>query len=333
MAKPPIATLVVGAALAAGCAEPNPFPPPPDEVLLVANTTAATLSAVPVSATGPGTTIQLTGSSVNGLDALGPIVIASLPGDDAADLLNLIVMSVVMTMDLPAGSGATGVAVVNDTVGYVANPNLNSITQIDLVTGDTASLMVGVYPQGLISTRGSLFVLNGNVTPCGQPGGLCSLGSSWLTVVDPLTNTLASGTDSIPLVGPGNARYAAIGSDGLLYVMNRGTTTDSRLSIVDPVGRQEIASFGGFGRGPGQLAGDRGERILISSPSEGVMVFNTRTRSVDRGAGNGVAIPENSGIAVDGSLRTYAIQSGDAPAPTARRPCSTPCWPRSAPLR
>ena len=40
------------------------------------------------------------------------------------------------------------------------------------------------------------------------------------------------------------------------------------------------------------------------------MVFNSRTRSVERGAGNGVAVPDNSGIAVDGAFKTYAIQSG-----------------------
>jgi hypothetical protein len=62
---------------------------------------------------------------------------------------------------------------------------------------------------------------------------------------------------------------------------------------------------------PGPLASDGGERILVSSRSEGVMEFNTRTRTVDRGAGDGVAIPENSGIAVDGSFRSYAIESGD----------------------
>jgi len=311
MAKPPIVTLVVGVALAVGCAEPNPFLPPPVEVVVVANTMGPSLTVLPVATSGPGTTIPLSGSIVNTTAALGPVVLASLPMDDAADVLHLGVASVVMTVGLPAGSGATGVAVVSDTIAYAANPNLNSITQINLTTGDTASLTVGVYPQGLVSTRGSLFVLNGNVSVCGQPGGLCSLGSSWLTVVDPVTNSKATGTDSIPLIGPGNARYVAVGRDGLLYVMSRGTGTDSRLSIVDPVGRREIASFGGFGQAPGQMASDPGERILISSLSEGVMVFNTRTRSVERGAGNGVAIPENSGIAVDFSFRVYAVQSGD----------------------
>ena len=311
MSKPPVLAQIIGATIIVACAEPNPQLPPPEEILLVANTTGGSLSAVPVNATGSSTIIPLTGMVVSGVGAFGPIAVAPLPNNDAADIVTLRGTQVVRTVGLPTGSGALGVAVINDTLAYVANPNLNSITQINIVTGDTASLAVGQYPQGLIATRGRLFVVNGNVTACGQPGGLCSLGPSWLNVVDPVTNTLADGIDSIPLFGPGNARYAAVGRDGLLYVMNRGIATDSRLSIVDPVGRQELASFGGFGTDPGPLAGDGGERILVSSRSEGLMEFNTRTRTVDRGAGSGVDVPENSGVAVDGSFRTYAIQSGD----------------------
>lgn len=292
------------------CAEPNPQLPPPDEVLVVANRTEATLSTVSLNAATPPGRITLSGSEANGFAVLGSAAVVPLPLEDAADLVVFGGPGVVRTVGLPAGSGATGATVVDDSTAYVANPNLNSITRIDLTTGDTASLDVGAYPQGLVSTRGRVFVLNGNVAPCSGPGGLCALGPSWLTVVDPATNTLAGGTDSIPLPGPGNARYAAIGSDGLLYVMSRGTGTDSRLSVVDPVGRRELANFGGFGASPGQMASDRGERILISSLSEGLMAFNIRTRSVERGAGTGVAIPDNSGVAVDGSFRVYAIRSG-----------------------
>ncbi len=310
MARIPIWTLAVATALMVGCAEPNPPLPAPEEVLVVANITATSLSVVPISPTGPQGTVPLSGSVVGSIAAFGSILLASHPADDAADIVILEGLQVRLTVGLPAGSGATGAAVLNDTVAYVANPNLNTVTRIDLLTGDTASLAVGVYPQGLIGTRGSLFVMNGNVAPCAQLGGLCTLGPSWLTVVDPETNELATGTDSIPMLGPGNARYATVGADGLLYVMNRGVATESRLSIVDPVGRREVASFGGFGTDPGQIAADRGERIIISSMTDGVMVFNTRTRTVTRGAGNGVAIPDNSGLAVDGAFRTYAVQSG-----------------------
>ena len=310
MARIPISALTAGAALMAGCAEPNPQLPPPEEVLVVANSTAPSLSVVPISPTGPEGTVPLSGTTVSSIASFGPILLASLPADDAADVVTLKGLLVRLTVGLPAGSGATGTAVLNDSVAYVANPNLNTITRIDLRTGDTASLAVGTYPQGLIGARGSLFVINGNVTVCGQPGGLCPVGQSWLTVVDPETNDLATGTDSIAMLGPGNARYAVLGADGLLYVMNRGIDTESRLSIIDPVERREVASFGGFGSNTGQMAADRGERILISSLTDGVMEFNARTRTVVRGPGNGVAVPDNSGLAADGAFKVYAVESG-----------------------
>ena len=62
---------------------------------------------------------------------------------------------------------------------------------------------------------------------------------------------------------------------------------EGRLSIVDPVDRRELASFGGLGFGPGDLTADNGERLLISSRTEGLMEFDTAERTVIRGEGNG----------------------------------------------
>jgi len=47
-------------------------------------------------------------------------------------------------------------------------------------------------------TRGRLFVLNGNLPAMVPPG------PSWISIVDPLTNRLATGIDSILAAGPGN---------------------------------------------------------------------------------------------------------------------------------
>ena len=60
---------------------------------------------------------------------------------------------------------------------------------------------------------------------------------------------------------------------------------DGRLSIVDPVARVELANFGGFGPGPGNLATDGGDRLFISSFTEGLMEFDIETRTVVLGAG------------------------------------------------
>ena len=85
---------------------------------------------------------------------------------------------------------------------------------------------------------------------------------------------------------------------------------EGRLSIVDPVGRMEVASFAGFGTGPGNVAADGEAKIYVSSFAEGLMEFDTDSNRVLRGAGQGVNIPSNSAVAVDSERRIYAIESG-----------------------
>jgi len=120
------------------------------------------------------------------------------------------------------------------------------------------------------------------------------------------------GVDSIALTGEGNASFAAVGSDGLLYVMSTGDyfSGEGRLSVVDPLARAEVASFAGFGTGPGNVAADADSRIFVSSYSEGVMEFNLDSNKVVRGAGHGVPIPSNATVAVDSKGRVYGIQTG-----------------------
>lgn len=294
--------------LAAACADTTAPLPPPEEVLLVVNSTEASLSFVPVEAPSGTVAIPLGGVTPSPVSvaARGDYALVPMGLDNTVAVVNLRTRAVARTIGLPSGSGATGAAMVDDSIGYVGNPNLNSVTRVNYLTGDTASVAVGVYPAGLVFTRGRLFVLNGNLVQFSPAG------PSWITVIDPATNARAAGVDSIALPGPGNAGFGAIGADGLLYVISTGDffSGEGRLHIVDPVGRQEIANFGGFGTGPGALAADAGERLFISSFSEGLMEFNTRTRTVVRGAGDGVPVPANSAVAVDSKGRVYAIDTG-----------------------
>ena len=90
------------------------------------------------------------------------------------------------TIPLPDNSGATGSAIVDDSIAYVGNPNLNTVSRVNYLTGATSEVPVGVYPQGLIFARGKVFVLNGNLDETFSPAG-----PSWITVVDPATNARA----------------------------------------------------------------------------------------------------------------------------------------------
>lgn len=298
--------LLLGAGLLA-CAEASAPLPPPEEVLLVVNQGPAALTVIPLDNPTSSTTIPLgaAGNTPVGVSASAGWAIVPLGSGDAAAVVDLGQLAVARTVMLGAGSGATGSTIVDDSIAYVANPGLNTVTRINYLTGDTASVTVGPEPRGVVFTRGKVFVLNST--------GMPPTGASWVSVVDPLTNRLATGVDSILMPGPGGARFADVARDGVMYVMNAGPddgTTAGRLSLIDPVGRSELGSFGGFGTAPGAVASDAVDRLYISSTADGLMVFDLIARQVLRGAGNGVGVPDNSGVAVDASRRVYALEQG-----------------------
>lgn len=299
---------LAAALLLAACADTNAPLPPPEEVLLVVNSTANTLSIVPVDAPQSARAVELGGTTPTpvGVSARGDIALVPLGLDNAAAVVDLRAAQVLRRIPLPANSGATGSAMVDDSIAYVANPGLNSVSRVNYMTGATSEVAVGVYPQGMVFTRGKVFVLNGNLVNF-EPAG-----ASWMTVIDPATNAVADGVDSIPLTGDGNAGFGTVGGDGLLYVLSSGKfgEGDGRLSAVDPVGRTEVASFAGFGTAAGGLAADADTRVYVSSFADGLMVFDTDSNEVLRGVGQGIPIPSNSAVAVDSKGRVYAIESG-----------------------
>ena len=303
------ALLALATSLLFGCADTNAPPPEPLELLLVVNRHANSLTIVSVDETESPTSVPLgaPGATPTRVAAREGIAVVPLGQADGLAVVDLIGRRLMHVIPLAEGSGATGAAMVSDSVAYVANSGLNSITRINVFTRDTAGVPLGVFPQGFAVARGRLFVLNGNLDETGEPTG-----PSWLTVINPGTNAPAAGIDSIPLTGPGNAAFATVGGDGLLYVVNRGRTmpAEGRLSVVDPLERTEVASFAGLGLLPGDLATDGQSRVFVSSVSEGLLEFNTDSNAVVRGEGAGIAIPSNSGVAVDSKGRVYAIEAG-----------------------
>ena len=296
-------------ACSTSCAETSAPLPPPEEVIVVLNSTAASVSLVPVGAPNMVTTIPLGASDVQPVSVAtrGATAVVALRGRDALAVIDLRAGQLVSTIPLEPGAGVAGAALISDSVGYVSNANLNTVTRVNLVTGDTASTVVGSTPQHITVTRGRVLVMNSNLDPLGKPAG-----ESSISILDAGAPPGASPIGSIGLVGPGNARFSTVASDGLVYVIQEGdpSVDEGRLSIVDPVGRRELASFGGFGFGPGDLTADDSDRVLISSRSEGLMEFDTAERRVVRGEGNGVLVPANTGIAVDTRGRIYALEAG-----------------------
>jgi len=311
-----LGTLLLAAPVAAlsGCAATTPPAPPPEERLLVLNAGENTVSVIPVEAGRLPVKISLgaLGGAAADVAARGEIAVVAGGSSDEVVVIDLLAQQVRRTFRLPVGSRPVAVTMVSETIVYVANGGANTVTRIDLATGDTASVAVGQYPRDLVLTRGRLFVVNGNVGPCAL--GLCSLGQSWLTVIDPQANTLAPGRDSVPLPSQGNARSATLGGDGLIYVVSTGDVEAEiagRLSIIDPIQRAEVGSFGGFGLVPATVASDGAERLFVASVRDGLMEFNTRTRRVVRGAGDGILGNDIIAAAVDRQGRIYAIEGGN----------------------
>jgi len=314
MTRAPAFRLVACAAAwwMSACAATSPSAPPPEEVLLAVNSTEASLSIVPVNQPSAAVKVPLGGTSPTpvGVSAFNGIALVPMGFDNSVAVVDLKTATVSRTVPLPANSGATGSAVIDDSIGYVANPNRNTVTRVNYLTGDTASVAVGVYPQNVIYLRGKVFVVNGNLDVTFQPAG-----PSWLTVIDPLTNQKTmSGPDSVGLPGPGNAGFVSPGgvNDPFFYVMNTGSYSsgEGALSILNPVNATVDLTVLGFGTGPGNVATDGGHKLYISSYSEGLMEFDTDTRSIVLGAGQGIAIPSNSAVTVDSKGRIYAIESG-----------------------
>ena len=212
---------------------------------------------------------------------------------------------------LSPGSGATGVAIQDDSIAWIANPDRNTVTRLNYANGDTARVAVGVYPQAVVMVGTRVFVVNSNLMG-GSPAG-----PSWLSSFDCCSGV---GTvDSIALTGV-NARFGVLGDDSLLYVIASGhpLAADGKLSIVDPNTRVELAVLNGLGESPGPAAfHPTGSRLLIASANEGILEVNTSTRAVTRGPGTGNEIKPGGhgvrGLAIDLRGRIYAVEAGPTP--------------------
>ena len=295
----------------AGCAATSPSAPLAQESLVVLNAGDSSLSIFPLAdlesprRIWPGDIGGLpTSLATRNVQAL----VISNPGSSVA-VVDLVSSGSGDVHQLATGAGAGGAAFVNDTLAYITNTFIDRATRLNLRTGDTASVAVGRAPTAVTVTRGRVYIANANLEPvCADPLP-CVRGPSWLTVLDPDRNVVL---DSIPLPGPGNASAILVGPDGLIYVMNAGPggSEPGRLSIVDPVLRQEVGSFSGFGPLPGPMASDGRERLFITSTSQGLMEFNTRSRRVVRGAGAGIPLLNGVAAAVDANGQIYAVEAG-----------------------
>jgi len=301
----PLTTAILALA-ALGCSDALEQDTTAGLLIAVVNRTSNSVSFVDATrfSAGPVADLAPPTGTPETVDARGTIVVVPL-GD--ADAVRIVSSGTApppgpAVIALPAGSGAAGVAIQSDSFAWVGNPALNSVTRVNYRTGDTAAQVpVGVAPRAIAVAGTRVFVVNSNA-PGGTPAG-----PSWLTSFDCCALTTK---DSIPLTGA-NARFAALGADGFLYVILAGTpgAGDGKLSIVDPAGRREVAVVNGLGESPGPAVYHPSGRLLVASPTEGILEVSTLTRAVTRGPGDGFK-PAGDGIAalaLDPRGRVYAV--------------------------
>ena len=306
--------------LATGCSDALEQKSSAGQVIGVVNANDRTLSVI--SATDFTVTTrswQMGSATPRTIDGRGHVFVVPLGAADAVGVdlfftcppgaLSLCVQPD-YTLPLPTGSGAMGVAIQDDSIAWIANPNLNTVTRVNYFSGDTTSVPVGVYPQAVALVGTRVFVVNSDLV------GSTPAGPSWLTSFECCS---VRTPDSIPLTGT-NARFATVGDDSLLYVIASGHTgaRDGKLSIVDPQTRVEVAVLNGLGESPGAAAfHPAGSRLLVASATEGILEVNASIRVITRGPGNGVKPGGNgvSGLAIDLRGRVYAVDAATLATP------------------
>jgi hypothetical protein len=88
-------------------------------------------------------------------------------------------------------------------------------------------------------------------------------------------------------MGGTNSSDAAVGPDGLLYVVNTGDfVAQGSLTIVNPATMQVQATIPNMGLGPGAISVDANGLAYISGFFTGTLVWDTKTRAFVRGGNN-----------------------------------------------
>jgi hypothetical protein len=308
---------IVGVALVAGCSD-----------ALEKSSSAGQAIAVLSSATGGVTLINAGDFATTALgatpDSTHPVDVAGRGGvvvvpQWSTDALKIFDFSGNPVVALAAGAGPTGASFQNDSLVWVANTELGTITQVNVRAADTVrSLSVGPRPVAVAVVGGMVFAVNSNARRDSVFGPSTLI--AW--------HVNGTGTpDTIPLTGT-NARYITVGDDSLLYVIERGAAGSGagRLSIVDPVSERELVVLNGLGELPGGAVYHPSGRVLIASRANGILEVNGLTRSLTRGPGAGV-MPGGQGVSaltLDSKGRVYALLPGTCVSPGSVHVLSNP---------
>jgi DNA-binding beta-propeller fold protein YncE len=204
-----------------------------------------------------------------------------------------------------ASGNATGVAFADDTTIIVANPTLNRVGRFTVgQAGDAITSTVAVAPQ---PTAISVIGNRALITSANLDANFLPIGNGIVTAVDPKTLQVLGTVQT----GGTNSTDAAVGPDGLLYVVNTGDfVTEGSVTIVNPATMQVVATIPNMGVGPGAISIDAKGLAYVSSFIDGTRVWDTKTRTFVRGGNTPVCAKLVAG-ACRGAFAATTNAAGD----------------------
>lgn len=303
------AAWVAGAVLALGACNGDALTEAPgnrtQRVAVVVNTGTRTLTLVPLTQADPqprslslGAMGTPTTVAVHGERAVVPM------GTYAAALvLDLNLGNVIYTVPLPAGSGATGVAFLNDSIAVVANPGLNSVTPVNVRRGTAgAQVEVGEYPHVVKMIRTRLFVLGGS------PADVLPFRPGSMTVLDGQLRVTAR--VPMPAVEP---RDVALRGDRFLVLGAAAPGGAGTVALHDTTTLLPTDLLTGFGTFPSSMAVDARGDLWVGIPGTGILLYSVGSRSFMRPLDNPVRPESLSGVSrvtTDPAGLVYALYPG-----------------------
>jgi hypothetical protein len=277
------------------------------EIGLVVNSTGKSLTMYQLGSPTTQKQIALgTSSTVTPVGFSVRARFAAVPLGNAASVafINLETASITRFFTFASGN-TTGSAFFDDTTVFAANTALNKVgrftaNQASDVISSLAS--VGVQPTAIAVTATRVLVTSSNLDANYTP-----IGNGIVTAIDPKTMAVL-GTAS---TGGVNSTDAAVGPDGLLYVVNTGDyVSQGSMTIVDPATMQVVTTVPNMGVGPGAISIDANGLAYVSGFFSGTLVWNTKTRAFVRDTANPVCakLPDGS---CRGAFAAAANANGD----------------------
>lgn len=309
-----VALSLATAALACGTDITNPVAPgflggtsSNHQIGLVVNSTGKALTMFQLGS--PTTVKQIalgTSSTVTpvGLSVRGRLAAVPLGNAAAVALINLETATIQRTFTFPSGN-TTGSVFTDDTTIFAANAKLGTVARMTVGQASdavTSPVTVAPQPTALALAGGRVLVTSSNLDANFQP-----IGNGIVTAIDPKTmQVLGTAT-----MGGTNSSDAAVGPDGLLYVVNTGDfSAPGSLTIVNPATMQVVATIPNMGAGPGAISIDTNGLAYISGFFSGTLVWDTKTRAFVRGLDNAVCAKLPSGTC-RGAFGTATNAAGD----------------------